>query len=58
MLAELVTPDRTCRLAHEFGYDLAVGNCRLSDMRLVEPNTDGVERVNVDPLGEARFAAQ
>ena len=58
MQAELVTADGTRGLSHQFAHDLAAGNRRLPDMRLVEPKTDGIERVNVDPLGEARFIAQ
>jgi integrase len=45
-------------IAHQFAYHLPVRNRRLPDMSFVEPKTDGVERVNVDPLREAGFIAQ
>ncbi len=58
MLAELVTLDHLRGLANELAYDLSLGDRRRSDMGLVEASPDGVEGVDVDPLGEARFAAQ
>ena len=58
MQAELVAAHGTRGLLHQLAHDLAAGNRRLPDVRLVEPQTDGVERVNVDPLRETRFIAQ
>jgi hypothetical protein len=50
MLAELVTTYRFRAIADEVAYNLTVGYCRRSDVRLVEPKANGVERVNVDSL--------
>lgn len=58
MLAELVALDRVRGLADKLADDLSPGDLRRADMGLVQPDTDGVEGVNVDPLGEARFTAQ
>lgn len=45
-------------LCHQLADDLTAGNRRLSDVRLVEPETDRVERVNIHPLRETRFVAE
>jgi hypothetical protein len=58
MLAELVTTYRFRALADEVAYNPTVGDCRRADVRLVEPKANGVERVNVDPLSEARGRRQ
>jgi hypothetical protein len=53
-----VTTDSFRGLADEVAYNLPVCNCRRRDVRLVKPNADGVERVNVDPFRQARFVTQ
>ena len=58
MQAELVAADGTRGLFQQLAHDLAAGDRRRPDVRLVEPKADGVERVNIDPLGETRFVAQ
>ena len=45
-------------LLHKFAYLLAAGNRCLPDMRLVQPQANGVERVDVNPLRETRFVVQ
>ena len=58
MQAELVAADGIRGLLHQLAHDLAAGNRRRPDVRLVEPQADGVERVNIDPLRETRLTAQ
>ena len=58
MLTELVVAERAGRFFHQFAQHFAAGDRRLSNVSLVEPKADGVERVNVDPFCQTRFARQ
>ncbi len=54
MQAEFVASDATCGFDHQFAESAGVGDRRRPDVGLIQPKTDGVERVNIDPLGEAK----
>ena len=58
MLTELVTTDRFPGFSNKITHKLPLCDCRCADMRLVEPQPDGVERIDVDPLGQSRLVAQ
>src|ERR1019366_1627884 len=49
MQAKFVAAHGSCGLSQQFADDLAAANRRLADVSLVRPETDGVERVNINP---------
>ena len=58
MQAELVAAHGARSLLHQLAHYLAAGDRRRPDVRLVEPKTDGIERVNINPFRETRLIAQ
>jgi len=55
MQAKFVADHGTRGFSQQLADDLAASNRRLADVSLVEPETDGVERVNVNSLRKTRF---
>jgi hypothetical protein len=58
MHAKLVTADGTRGVLHQFADNLATGNRRRPNVRLEEPKTDGIDRMNIDPFRETRLVAE
>ena len=56
--AELVAANVGGGLLQQIANHVAAGDGRRADVGLVEPQPNGVQRMNVDPLGETRFACQ
>jgi hypothetical protein len=55
MQTKFVAACGTRGLSQKLADDLAASNCRLANMSLVKPETDGVERVNINPFRKTRF---
>ena len=55
--AELVTFDGLCRFFQELLHHLPIGDGRLAAVRPVEPQTEGIEGMDVDAFGQTRFVA-
>jgi hypothetical protein len=55
MQAKFVAAHGTRGLSQQLADDLAASNPRVADVSLVKPETDGVERVNINPFRETRF---
>ena len=49
---------RFCGFTNKIIHDLPLGDRCCADVCLVEPHPDGVEPIDVDPLGQSGFIAQ